>query len=177
LRHVSLKVSDGELSATVTTTVSVTNVAPTATFTATPSVYAGAPIALTLTNASDPSSADTSAGFTYAFDCGDGTFVQSATATAACPTTDTGNLTVRGKITDKDGGSTVYSETVLVTVTVQSLCDLTSQYVAGDGIAHSLCVKLEHGSYGAYANEVAAQSGKALSAEQAAILTRLVGRL
>jgi hypothetical protein len=64
-----------------------------------------------------------------------------------------------------------------VTVTAQSLCDLTTQYVANAGIAHSLCVKLEHGSYGAYANEVAAQSGKALTAEQAAVLTRLVGRL
>jgi hypothetical protein len=38
-------------------------------------------------------------------------------------------------------------------------------------------VKLEHGSYEAYKNEVSAQSGKALTAEQAAILTRLAGRL
>ena len=176
-RQVTLNVSDGELTATSTATVQVGNVAPTATFTASPSVSAGSPIALALTSPSDPSSADTSAGFTYAFDCGDGTFVPSAIATAACPTTDTGTPTVRGKITDKDGGSTIYSTTVSVTVTAQSLCDLTSQYVADAGIAQSLCVKLEHGSYEAYKNEVAAQAGKALTAEQAVILTRLAGRL
>jgi hypothetical protein len=170
-------VSDGELSSTSTASVSVTNVAPTATFTATKAVTAGAPIVLTLSSPSDPSSADTSAGFTYAFDCGNGTFVPSATATATCPTNDTGTRTVQGRITDKDGGSTVYSDTVTVTVTATSLCELTNAYVTKDGVAHSLCVKLEHGSYGAYANEVAAQSGKSLTAEQAATLTRLAGRL
>jgi hypothetical protein len=52
-----------------------------------------------------------------------------------------------------------------------------SHYVTGDGIANSLCVKLEHGSYEAFVNEVAAQSGKALTATQAGILTVLAGRL
>jgi uncharacterized protein len=176
-RQVSLKVSDGELSTTSTATVQVVNVAPTATFTASPSVFAGSPIAVALTSPSDPSTADTAAGFTYAFDCGSGTFVAAAGTTASCSTVDTGTPVVRGRITDKDGGSTIYSATVSVTVTVQSLCDLTTRYVVKEGVAHSLCVKLEQGLYGDYANGVAAQSGKALTAEQAAILTRLVGRL
>jgi hypothetical protein len=175
-RQVTLKVSDGELSATSTATVRVDNVAPTATFTASSSVFAGSPIVVALRSPFDPSAADIAAGFTYAFDCGDGTFVTSG-PDASCPTVDTGTRVVRGKITDKDGGSTISSATVSVTVTAQSLCDLTSRYVTKKGVAQSLCVKLEHGSYGAYANEVAAQSGKALTAEQAAILTRLVGRL
>jgi uncharacterized protein len=176
-RQVTLKVSDGELSATSTATVQVANVAPTATFTASPAVDAGSPVALALTAPSDPSTADTAAGFSYAFDCGSGTFVASSGPAATCPTADTGSLTVRGRITDKDGGSTIYSATVSVTVTAASLCDLTSEYVQNEGIAHSLCAKLEHGSYGAYVNEVEAQAGKALTAEQAATLTRLAGRL
>jgi uncharacterized protein len=176
-RQVTLRVTDGEVSATSTATVQITNVAPIATFAASPAVYAGTPFVLSLTGPSDPSAADTTAGFTYAFDCGDGSFVASATPTVACPTSDTGTPTVRGRITDKDGGSTVYSATVAVTVSVASLCDLTTAYVTKPAVAHSLCVKLESGAYGAYANEVAAQAGKALTAEQAATLTRLVGRL
>jgi len=157
--------------------VQVTNVAPTATFTATPSVFAGSPIELALTSPNDPSAADRAAGFTYAFDCGSGTFVAEAGPTATCATSDTGTLTVRGRITDKDNDSTVYTATVTVVVTVQSLCDLTTAYVTKDGVAHSLCVKLQQGSYGAYANEVAAQAGKSLTTEQAATLTRLVQQL
>jgi predicted extracellular nuclease len=176
-RQVALKVSDGELSDTSTATVEVANVAPAATFTASAAVYAGSPVAVALTAPTDPSTADTAAGFSYAFDCGGGTFVASSGPAATCTTGDTGTLTVRGRITDKDGGSTIYSATVSVTVTVGSLCDLTSVYVANEGVAQSLCVKLEHGSYDAYANEVAAQAGKALTVEQAATLTRLVGRL
>jgi predicted extracellular nuclease len=164
-------------SGTAGATTAVKNVAPTATFTVTPSVFAGSPIALALTGPSDPSSADTSAGFAYAFDCGSGVFTPSATAATTCPTTDTGTPTVRGRITDKDGGSTVYTQTVSVVVTAASLCDLTTAYVTKDGVAHSLCVKLEHGSYRAYANEVAAQAGKSLTPEQAETLTRLVNRL
>ncbi len=174
---VSVRISDGLASTVASTTVAVTNVAPTATFTASPAVLAGAPIALALTGPSDPSTADTAAGFTYAFDCGSGSFVTSAAPSVTCPTSDTGTPVVRGRITDKDGGFTIYTATVSVTVTAASLCGLTTAYVTKDGVAHSLCVKLEHGSYGAYANEVAAQSGKALTAEQAATLMRLVGRL
>jgi predicted extracellular nuclease len=176
-RQVRLQVSDGELTAVSTATVQIANVAPTATFTASPSVLAGTPIALALTSPTDPSAADRAAGFTYAFDCGTGTFVAAAGPTAACPTSDTGARTVRGRITDKDGGSTIYQATVTVTVTAASLCDLTTSWVTKDGVASSLCVKLQQGAYDAYANEVAAQAGKALTTEQAAILIRLVKQL
>ena len=46
-----------------------------------------------------------------------------------------------------------------------------------DGVANSLCIKLQQGLYGAYASEVAAQAGKSLTSEQAATLTRLVKQL
>jgi hypothetical protein len=53
-------------------TVSVMNVAPAAALNAPSSVFAGFSFTLSLTGASDPSPADASAGFTYAFDGGSG---------------------------------------------------------------------------------------------------------
>ena len=74
--------------ATDEVTVTVRNVPPTATFSAPSSSNAGFPFTLSLTAPSDPSAADTAAGFGYAFDCGDGAgygaFGSSASAT--CPT-------------------------------------------------------------------------------------------
>src|SRR2546425_481020 len=99
-----------------TTTVTVNNAAPTATFKG-PSVNEGSPIALSLTAAFDPSTADTTAGFQYAFDCGDGSGYGAfgSLNTASCATTDSGSRTVRGKLQDKNGGSTEYTATVTVT--------------------------------------------------------------
>ena len=95
-------------------TVAITNVAPTATFTAPASVNEGTAIALSLTDAADVSSADVAAGLTFAFDCGAGYAAPSAAPTASCPTTDNGVRTVRGKVMDKDGGATEYSAAVPV---------------------------------------------------------------
>src|SRR5207248_1803613 len=54
-------------------TVAVTNVAPTATVSLPlAAVYEGSSFTIALTSAYDPSTVDTSAGFTYAFDCGHG---------------------------------------------------------------------------------------------------------
>jgi hypothetical protein len=96
--------------------LTLSNVAPTATFTAPSSVDEGSPIAVSLTNPVDPSTVDVAAGLKYAFDCGDGTgygALGSATS-ASCPTTDNGIRTVKGKIQDKDGDFTEYSKTVEV---------------------------------------------------------------
>ncbi len=64
-----------------------------------------------------------------------------------------------------------------MTVTRDSLCALVRSYVANAGVATSLCSKLASGAYAAFASEVDAQTGKLLTAEQAAVLKRLVGRL
>src|SRR5262249_7281853 len=64
---------------------------------------------LSLTGTSDPSSADTSAGFTYAFDCGSGYGPFGSSNSATCQASDGGSVTVRGKVRDKDGGVTEYS--------------------------------------------------------------------
>ena len=101
-----------------TATVSITNVAPTATFTAAPAtVNEGSTFTLSLTGPSDPSTADTTAGFTYAFDCGDGSGygLFGPSNTASCSTSDNGTRAVNGKIRDKDGGETEYTGSVTVT--------------------------------------------------------------
>jgi len=92
------------------TTVTVRNVAPTATFTASGPNLPGQPVALTFSNQRDVSPVDTAAGFTYEYDLGTGTFgprTTSPTATFAPPRA--GTFTVRGRIYDKDGGVSEYS--------------------------------------------------------------------
>jgi len=102
------------MSSSTTFSLVVTNVAPTATFNAPSSVSEGSNINLSLTSPSDPSSADTTAGFTYAFDCGSGYGAFSATSTASCSTNDNGSRTVKGKIRDKDSGETEYTASVTI---------------------------------------------------------------
>ena len=96
-------------------TIAVTNVAPSATFDDNGPVAEGSSIELSLTDPSDPSSADTAAGFTYAFDCGSGYGSFGGSSTATCSTNDNGSRSVKGKIRDKDGGETEYSATVAIT--------------------------------------------------------------
>ena len=176
-RTVGVRVTDGTSSATDTAQVTITNVPPTATFVAPATVNAGNPFTLALTNPDDPSAADETAGFTYAFDCGSGYGAFGASATASCPTSDVGTLSVRAKIRDKDGGVSEYRATVRVIVTAASLCALTEQFVTKEGVAHSMCMKLQNGSIKAYINEVEAQIGKSLTQAQADLLIRLANVL
>jgi hypothetical protein len=113
----SVTISDGDGgSDSKSLAVTVNNVAPTATFGNNGPVNEGQSFTLSLTSPQDPSSADTSAGFQYAFDCGDGAGYGSygANSTATCPTTDSGTRAVKGKIKDKDGGFTEYTASVTV---------------------------------------------------------------
>jgi uncharacterized protein len=112
---VSVQATDPSgLSSTDTTTVTVANVAPTATFAASGSVTAGETATLSLTDPNDPSAADRAAGFTYAFDCGTGYGAFSSTNTATCPAPARGTLSVGGKIKDKDDGIREYRSSVTV---------------------------------------------------------------
>ncbi len=73
MRTVKGKIRDKDGGETeYTADVTIHNVPPTATFNAPTYVIAGDDFELSLTDPYDPSSADTDAGFTYAFDCGDG---------------------------------------------------------------------------------------------------------
>src|SRR3989454_7874163 len=66
---------------------------------------------------SDPSSADTSAGFHYAFDCAGGALsatyaTAGMSASTMCTYPDNGSYPVRARVLDKDGGYTDYTTTV-----------------------------------------------------------------
>ncbi|MBI4544769.1 MAG: PKD domain-containing protein [Gemmatimonadetes bacterium] len=102
--------------ATATASVTVANLAPTASFANDGPVGEGAAFTLSLGGATDPSAVDLAAGLQFAFDCGDGSgYGALGTATSAtCPTTDDATRNVRGKVRDKDGGETEYTATVVV---------------------------------------------------------------
>ncbi len=99
-----------------TTTVTVANVAPSATPNAPASVNEGDTFTVSLDNPTDPSQADTAAGFTYTFDCGDGSGAQNtgSSASISCVAHDVASQTVTATITDKDGGTSSYSAVVTV---------------------------------------------------------------
>jgi hypothetical protein len=99
------------LSASDTATLTVLNVAPSASFSAPPANEGGS-VAVSLTNPTDPSSADVTAGFSYAFDCGGGYGAYSAINTANCPAPNSGALAVKAKIKDKDNGAREYNASV-----------------------------------------------------------------
>jgi len=125
---VTVQADDGEHAvATDSFDWSAANVAPTATFGNDGPVDEGISFALSLTDPYDPSSADTTAGFTYAFDCGDGSGYGAfgAASTATCATNDDGIRSVGGKIQDKDGGVTEYTDSVTVRDVVPVLGALT----------------------------------------------------
>jgi hypothetical protein len=118
-----------------TQNVTISNVAPTATFNAPATVNEGSAIALSLTSPSDPSSIDM-AGLTYAFDCGSGYSAFGAASTASCPTTDNGSVTVKGKIKDKDGGITESTKSVTIAnVAPTGTIATTASGIAGQPVA------------------------------------------
>jgi hypothetical protein len=150
---------DGGLTGTDVATVTIRNVAPTASFAAPASAEVGKRFAISLTGLVDPSAADTAAGFTYAFDCGSGYGAFTAVPAAECTAAAAGSLAVGAKIRDKDGGASEYRATVAASVTADGLCALTRSLTDKQQVADALCGKLAHGSYDAYLNQLAAQSG------------------
>jgi hypothetical protein len=112
---IKVKATDtGDLFAIDTAIVNVTNVAPTATFGTPGSVNEGSSFGISLSGAFDPSAADTTAGFTYAFDCGTGYGAFGSSNGATCSAVDNPGVTVKGKIQDKDGGMTEYTASVVI---------------------------------------------------------------
>jgi Ca2+-binding RTX toxin-like protein len=112
---VTVRVSDGPaglgtFTSTQTVTIAVNNVAPTAGLAAQPVAVRGQPVPFAL-SATDPSGADTAAGFTYLVDFGDGSPAQTVAATAGNGAgrvvphafASDGTYTVTVTATDKDG--------------------------------------------------------------------------
>ncbi|MFO0957424.1 MAG: PKD domain-containing protein [Isosphaeraceae bacterium] len=96
--------------------VNVSNVAPSARLVAPTSVSEGSSIVVSLVDPTDPSAADLTAGFSYAFDPGDGSGFgpYGASSTITLPTTTYGARTVRARIKDKDGGFSEYTASITV---------------------------------------------------------------
>jgi len=119
---VTITANDGN-GGTATTTFSLTvnNVAPTATLSNNGPVAEGSAANISFSNQFDPSSADTTAGFHYAFSCTNGdlsgaTYAASGTGASTPCTFDDGPATkiVKARIIDKDGGHTEYTTNVTV---------------------------------------------------------------
>jgi hypothetical protein len=117
---------NGNLTAAASFNLTVNNVAPTATFAASASsIVAGSatPLTVSFTNQADPSAPDTTAGFTYSYDFNnDGTFEQTNVSSASVTVPQiyyapsvTSPLVIKGRITDRDGGSRDYTASVTLT--------------------------------------------------------------
>ena len=113
LVHAAVRDKDGGVT-TYDASVIVTNVAPTATLGVPAAANEGSTFAISLTAPVDPSSADTAAGFTYAFDCGAGYGPPSSLTTANCTAVNDPGVDVKARVTDKDGGSTEYAARVTI---------------------------------------------------------------
>lgn len=79
--------------------------------------------------------------------------------------------------TDNAGNSSSTSTSFEVVASFDGLCDLVKQFVSKNGIEKALCGKLEAGHVGPFINQVQAQSGKAMTVEQAQILIQLAQQL
>jgi hypothetical protein len=111
---VTITANDGHGgTATATFSVTVNNVAPTATFNAPPSVNLGSSFTLSLSAPQDvPADSPT---LQYAFDCDDGNGFNALSGSSSRNCAATGTQLVRaakGTIQDKDAGKTTYSATV-----------------------------------------------------------------
>ncbi|OLC20814.1 MAG: hypothetical protein AUH33_02955 [Chloroflexi bacterium 13_1_40CM_68_21] len=98
---------------------------------------------------------------------------------------------LNARATDKAGNVTTASTTFSVEVSESSLCVLARRFVVKDGVASSLCAKLdsaaaardrgklttERNILNAFANEVGAQRGKSITEERANLLIDLAAKI
>jgi PKD domain len=107
-------------STTGTTDVTVNNVPPTADLGNNGPINEGGSATVSFSNQSDPSTADTTAGFHYAFSCSNAdlsgtTYAGGGTSdSTSCSFAQNGSYTVSGAIVDKDDGVSTYTTTVTV---------------------------------------------------------------
>ena len=99
--------------------------------------------------------------------------------------------TLNATATDRAGNVTSASTTFTVGLNESSLCTLVRRFVSKDGVATSLCAKLdsavaarergnltvERNILNAFANEVSAQRGKAITNDNANVLMELAARI
>lgn len=113
---------DAGLPGSITFDLLVINHGPAVQFVNSGPVNEGSSATVTFQNVLDPSAADQAAGFTYSYDFGDGVFVPGG-ASAIVPASlleHPGQVTIRGKVTDKDG-YTIYETTLDVVAVAPAL--------------------------------------------------------
>lgn len=134
---VTLTVTDDQgLTSSDIHTVTVANVAPTATVSAPASVEEGSSITFGLLEPQDVSPVDAAAGFTYAFDCtgtGASYAAPGSSSSVSCSTDDNGTRTIKGKVIDKDGGATEYSASVNVSNVAPTASGITAPDAVNEG--------------------------------------------
>jgi subtilisin-like proprotein convertase family protein len=133
---IGLQVRSSPTVRTATSTVTVTNVAPTASVPNVPSgLVAGTPASVTF-GATDPAAADNAAGFTYRIDWGDGTPVQTVTGGASVTASHTwatsGTFTISVTASDKDGGTSAVA-TASADVGAPVVADAGGPYSIAEG--------------------------------------------
>ena len=132
---IAVQVTEGPAVDTDSTTIAVINVAPTATVENVPTVTEGTPATFDFA-ATDPSAADTAAGFTYTIDWGDGTPFQTVTGGTSISVAHTyatdGTFFVGVSATDKDG-ATGAADTATVTVDPAVTADAGGPYSIDEG--------------------------------------------
>lgn len=84
-----------------------------------------------------------------------------------------GSHTLDASATDNAGNQHSASTAYTVTVNSDNICKLVERWVSQKGVANSMCQQLKNRAYGAFINHVNAQSGKFVSAPNAAILVSL----
>lgn len=84
-----------------------------------------------------------------------------------------GSHALSATATDNAGNVGSGSTTFAIVVRAADISTLVRQWTDNAGVANSLCVKLDHGSIGAFVNEVNAQRGKHLDASKADLLISL----
>src|SRR5205814_1367200 len=117
----------------------VANVAPTGVVSNDGPVPEGSAATISFAQQLDPSTADTAAGFTYAYDCGHGYGAPTPNATGACSFDDQGTYPVKATISDKDGGSTESPSSVVVT-NVAPTATLAAPAPVNEGSAATISV-------------------------------------
>jgi PKD domain len=141
--RIGVRASDGRATATDTATVAVVNVAPDGTVGNDGPVGEGSDATVSVTGVTDPSSADTTAGFHYAYDIGDDgswesgdgrTYAGGTTAASiAVPTDDESDTAVRVKIFDKDGGVTEHVTHVIADGVAPTVAAMTNDGPIDEG--------------------------------------------
>jgi hypothetical protein len=94
-------------------------------------------------------------------------------ATGAAYAFGPGTHTLSATATDRAGNATGASTLFTVQVTAASVTVLVNQWVNQKGVASAMAAQLRSGAYEAFRNHVRAQTGKSISAANAAILISL----